>query len=141
MHGRTLESQPAVLNTASHILLSQLLHWRQGCSIGDLIFRVSVCRMYVDEVLIRIFQNYEDQGVPYLRSDKAMQVYMSIFDGSSWATRGGLDKIDWSHSPFNVRYKDIIIDACVVDPASIMASPCARPEAGKFESRNLLVAV
>lgn len=88
--------------------------------------------MYVDEVLIRIFQNYEDQGVPYLRSDKAMQVYMSIFDGSSWATRGGLDKIDWSHSPFNVRYKDIIIDACVVDPASIMASPCARPEADNW---------
>ncbi|KAG0558888.1 hypothetical protein KC19_10G062300 [Ceratodon purpureus] len=82
--------------------------------------------MYIDEVLIRIFQNYEDEGIAYLNS-KPMQVYMSIFDGSHWATRGGLDKIDWSNSPFQVLYTNFILDACQVDPNNVYASPCAHP--------------
>jgi len=84
--------------------------------------------MYVDEVLIRIFQNYEDQGLAYLNS-KPVQAYVSVFDGSSWATRGGLDKIDWTNSPFKVLYTDFILDACVVDPDNVDASPCANPAA------------
>ena len=91
---------------------------------------VHVGRMYIDEVLIRIFQNYEDEGIAYLNS-KPMQVYMSIFDGSHWATRGGLDKIDWSNSPFQVLYTNFILDACQVDPNNVYASPCAHPTHSK----------
>lgn len=104
---------------------------------------VHVGRMYIDEVLIRIFQNYEDEGVAYLNS-KPMLVYMSIFDGSNWATRGGLDKIDWANSPFQVLYSNFILDACQVDPSNVYASPCANPAHSKTctqRSPNLIIHV
>lgn len=89
-----------------------------------------MCRLYVDEVLIRIFQNFEDEGIPYLNS-KAVQAYMSVFDGSSWATRGGRDKIDWTNSPFKTVYTHFVLDACVVEPTNISASQCANTTASK----------
>lgn len=57
----------------------------------------------VDEVPIRVFMNNKALGVPYPER-QAMGVFSSIWNGDSWATQGGLVKIDWSHAPFVAAY-------------------------------------
>lgn len=88
--------------------------------------------MYVDDVLIRVFQNNEAHGYPYL-SKQPMGVYSSIFDASEWATRGGRVKIDFENAPFLAHYTNFTLDACAVDNAAsiqqIAESPCATPTA------------
>jgi xyloglucan:xyloglucosyl transferase len=90
-----------------------------------------MCRMYVDEVLIRVFHNHEAHGQPYL-SRQPMGVYSSLFDGSQWATRGGLDKIDFTHGPFHAHYTDYVLDACAMDETNPFASAhCVDPSSSK----------
>ncbi|XP_042460746.1 xyloglucan endotransglucosylase/hydrolase protein 24-like [Zingiber officinale] len=69
--------------------------------------------IYVDETPIRVFRNNECLGVPNPKS-QPMRVYASIWDGDDWATRGGLDKTDWSKAPFIATYRELTADACLV---------------------------
>lgn len=84
--------------------------------------------MYVDDMLIRVFQNNEAHGQPYL-SKQPMGVYSSIFDASNWATRGGLDKIDFNNAPFHAHYANFTMDSCVVNETvtTSVADPCVAP--------------
>ncbi|XP_074574126.1 xyloglucan endotransglucosylase protein 7-like [Curcuma longa] len=72
--------------------------------------------IYVDGTPIRVFRNNERMGVPYPKS-QPMRVYASIWDGDEWATRGGLDKTDWSKAPFIATYRGLNADACAVGSA------------------------
>ncbi|XP_073143297.1 probable xyloglucan endotransglucosylase/hydrolase protein 26 [Henckelia pumila] len=54
---------------------------------------------YVDRVPIRVYNNYLKDGIPYPNLQE-MRVYSSLWNADSWATRGGLDKIDWRKAPF-----------------------------------------
>ncbi|PTQ40983.1 hypothetical protein MARPO_0037s0147, partial [Marchantia polymorpha] len=67
----------------------------------------------VDDVVIRVFHNSKDLGIPYLEY-QPMYVYSSIWNGEQWATRGGADKTDWSLQPFIASYKDFDVDSCAV---------------------------
>ncbi|KAM1569775.1 hypothetical protein ACFX10_034857 [Malus domestica] len=42
-----------------------------------------------------------------------MSIKASLWNGDSWATRGGRDKIDWSKGPFTASLRNHKIDACV----------------------------
>ncbi|XP_010517601.1 PREDICTED: probable xyloglucan endotransglucosylase/hydrolase protein 10 [Camelina sativa] len=66
----------------------------------------------VDQVPIRLYRNHADKGVAYPRL-QPMNVQASLWNGESWATRGGHDKIDWSKGPFVASFGDYKIDACV----------------------------
>ncbi|KAK1323805.1 putative xyloglucan endotransglucosylase/hydrolase protein 7 [Acorus calamus] len=67
----------------------------------------------VDEVPIRVYKNNEARGVPYPKA-QTMGIYSTLWEADDWATRGGLEKIDWTKAPFLAYYKDFDIDACAV---------------------------
>ncbi|ERN10433.1 hypothetical protein AMTR_s00026p00206650 [Amborella trichopoda] len=66
----------------------------------------------VDWVPIRVYRNHADKGVPFPRR-QPMSIKASLWNGDSWATRGGHDKIDWSKGPFIASFRNYKIDACV----------------------------
>jgi xyloglucan:xyloglucosyl transferase len=78
---------------------------------------------YVDWKPIRMFKNLEGTvpGFKYC-NHKAMSLYMSIWDGDSWATEGGSVKLDWNAAPFEFMLSNIQTDGCnvdILDPNSI----------------------
>eukprot|EP00252_Welwitschia_mirabilis_P026137 TRINITY_DN841_c0_g1_i1.p1 TRINITY_DN841_c0_g1~~TRINITY_DN841_c0_g1_i1.p1 ORF type:complete len:303 (+),score=4.89 TRINITY_DN841_c0_g1_i1:37-945(+) len=81
--------------------------------------------VFVDNVPIRVFKNCKDLGVRY-PFNQPMKVYSSIWNADDWATRGGLEKTDWSKSPFISSYRGFYIDGC---DASQTGSDC--PTAGR----------
>ncbi|XP_039141336.1 probable xyloglucan endotransglucosylase/hydrolase protein 10 [Dioscorea cayenensis subsp. rotundata] len=66
----------------------------------------------VDWVPIRVYKNHVDMGVNFPRW-QPMSLKASLWNGDTWATRGGHDKVDWSKGPFIVSFKDYKIDACI----------------------------
>ncbi|KAK7318879.1 hypothetical protein RJT34_03586 [Clitoria ternatea] len=66
----------------------------------------------VDNVPIRVFNNYESRGVPFA-SSQPMRVYSSLWCADQWATRGGLVKTNWSFAPFKAYYRNFDAKACV----------------------------
>ncbi|XP_071915652.1 probable xyloglucan endotransglucosylase/hydrolase protein 6 [Coffea arabica] len=78
---------------------------------------------YVDDVPIRVFKNNEAIGIPYPKR-QPMGVFSTLWNADDWATRGGLEKIDWSKAPFYTYYKDFDVDGCVVPgPAACASNP------------------
>lgn len=78
---------------------------------------------YIDDVPIRVYRNYESQGIPYPNA-QAMGVYSSLWNADSWATRGGLDKIDWTNAPFIAKCRNFTRRACTWN-GPITISQCA----------------
>ncbi|RWW85371.1 hypothetical protein BHE74_00005941 [Ensete ventricosum] len=77
----------------------------------------------VDDVPIRVYKNNEGRGIPYPKL-QPMGVYSTLWEGDDWATRGGLEKIDWSKAPFYADYKDFDIEGCAVPgPANCASNP------------------
>ncbi|KAJ0010210.1 hypothetical protein Pint_33601 [Pistacia integerrima] len=66
----------------------------------------------VDNKPIRTYRNHADKGVAYPRW-QPMSIKASLWNGDSWATRGGKDKTDWSKAPFIASFRNYKIDACV----------------------------
>ncbi|OIW10893.1 hypothetical protein TanjilG_27839 [Lupinus angustifolius] len=75
----------------------------------------------VDDFPIRVFKNNEDKGVPYPMM-QPMGVYSTLWEADNWATRGGLEKINWSNAPFYAYYKDFDIEGCAVPGAANCSS-------------------
>ncbi|KAI3898308.1 hypothetical protein MKX03_002965 [Papaver bracteatum] len=64
---------------------------------------------FVDSVPIRIFKNVKGSKFPF---NQPMKIYNSLWNADDWATRGGLEKTDWSKAPFIAAYKGFHIDGC-----------------------------
>ncbi|KAI3714655.1 hypothetical protein L6452_21613 [Arctium lappa] len=80
---------------------------------------------YVDSLPIRVFRNYENEGIAY-PNQQGMRVYSSLWNADNWATRGGLVKIDWTAAPFVANYRRFRARACKWDgPVSV--SRCGSP--------------
>ncbi|KAG0558391.1 hypothetical protein KC19_10G024600 [Ceratodon purpureus] len=71
---------------------------------------------YVDWKPIRMFKNLQGTvpGFNYC-NHKAMSLYLSIWDGSNWATEGGSIKLDWNAAPFQCHYTDFVMNGCKVN--------------------------
>ncbi|XP_058727258.1 probable xyloglucan endotransglucosylase/hydrolase protein 26 [Vicia villosa] len=66
---------------------------------------------YIDSIPIRIFRNYETDGIAY-PNKKGMRVYISLHRAENWATKGGLVKVDWSNAPFTAKFNHFRARAC-----------------------------
>ncbi|KAG7588901.1 Concanavalin A-like lectin/glucanase domain superfamily [Arabidopsis suecica] len=66
----------------------------------------------VDGIPIREFKNSEAVGVPF-PTRQPMRLYASLWEAEHWATRGGLEKTDWSKAPFTAFYRNYNVDGCV----------------------------
>ncbi|KAL2644796.1 hypothetical protein R1flu_012383 [Riccia fluitans] len=55
----------------------------------------------VDNIVVRVFKH--QKGLPYL-DYQPMYIYGTLWNGESWATRGGRDKINWAYQPFQASY-------------------------------------
>ncbi|KAJ7567276.1 hypothetical protein O6H91_02G143500 [Diphasiastrum complanatum] len=64
----------------------------------------------VDDVPIRIFKNNTSLGIPY-PSSQPMRLYGSLWNGEDWATRGGLEKTNWTQAPFVASYRNFLVDS------------------------------
>lgn len=70
-------------------------------------------RFYVDNIPIRVFKNNKRLGVKF-PFNQPMKIYSSLWNADDWATRGGLEKTDWSKAPFVAAYKGFNIDGCLI---------------------------
>ncbi|XP_059292871.1 probable xyloglucan endotransglucosylase/hydrolase protein 8 [Lycium ferocissimum] len=66
---------------------------------------------FVDKVPIRVYKNANHTN-NFFPAQRPMYVFSSIWNADNWATRGGLDKINWKNAPFVASYEDFTIDAC-----------------------------
>ncbi|XP_057721131.1 probable xyloglucan endotransglucosylase/hydrolase protein B [Arachis stenosperma] len=76
---------------------------------------------FVDNIPIRVFKNNKRMGVKF-PFNQPMKIYNSLWNADDWATRGGLEKTDWSKAPFIASYKGFHIDGC---EASVEAKFCS----------------
>lgn len=79
--------------------------------------------LYIDNTAIRMFKNIENIVPGFMYPNKCpMGLYLSIWDGSSWATCGGRVKINWNSAPFIATYQLFRLRGCPAtmgDQASI----------------------
>ncbi|WOL18283.1 putative xyloglucan endotransglucosylase/hydrolase protein 30 [Canna indica] len=68
---------------------------------------------YIDETPIREVRRSEAMGGDY--PSKPMSLYATIWDASSWATSGGMYKVDYAYAPFVAEYTDLTILGCRTD--------------------------
>ncbi|XP_047335475.1 probable xyloglucan endotransglucosylase/hydrolase protein 10 [Impatiens glandulifera] len=68
----------------------------------------------VDWVPIRSYRSNSMKGVVF-PGWQPMRLLVSLWDGESWATRGGHDKINWSRGPFTVSFRDYKTNAFACD--------------------------
>ncbi|KAL8225013.1 hypothetical protein R6Q57_017570 [Mikania cordata] len=72
---------------------------------------------FVDDIPIRVYKNHIGRGlVAY--PERAMQVLVSLWDGSDWATDGGKTKTNWTQAPFQAHFQDFNIAGCPANPNS-----------------------
>ncbi|CAD5190042.1 unnamed protein product [Musa acuminata subsp. malaccensis] len=87
---------------------------------------------FVDAIPIRVYKNNQARGVAYPDA-QPMGIYSTLWNGDDWATRGGLEKIDWGKAPFRAYYKDFDIEAACAAPAGGLGS-CATTAANWWEA-------
>ena len=92
---------------------------------GSKIFNIDSINLlgYVDSIPIRVFRNYENEGIAY-PNKQGMRVYSSLWNADNWATRGGLEKINWTCSPFVAKFSQFRPRACLWQ-GSASISQCA----------------
>ncbi|PWA38581.1 concanavalin A-like lectin/glucanase domain, Xyloglucan endotransglucosylase/hydrolase [Artemisia annua] len=72
---------------------------------------------FIDDIPIRVYKNDVVTGrIGY--PHRALQVVVSLWDGSNWATDGGKSKANWSNAPFQAHFQDFNIDGCPSNPNS-----------------------
>ena len=68
-------------------------------------------------------------------------MYSTLWEADNWATRGGLEKIDWSKAPFYAYYKDFDIEGCAMPgPANCASNPSNWWEGAAYQALNSIEA-
>ncbi|KAH0850769.1 hypothetical protein HID58_095252 [Brassica napus] len=94
---------------------------------------------YVDDVPIREYKNNQAKNIAYPTSQP--MEFTHTMEADDWATRGGLEKIDWSKAPFYAYYKDFDIEGCPVPgPTNCPSNPHNWWEGYAYQSLNAVEA-
>ncbi|KAI4340280.1 hypothetical protein MLD38_025132 [Melastoma candidum] len=75
---------------------------------------------YVDGVPIREVKKTESMGGQF--PSKPMTVYVTIWDGSDWATNGGKYRVNYKYAPYIAEFSDLILHGCAVNPVDHFAN-------------------
>ncbi|CAO2831401.1 unnamed protein product [Amaranthus hypochondriacus] len=67
----------------------------------------------IDQTPIRVFRNYENEGIPFFPKVQPQRIYASLWNADDWATQGGRVKTDWSKAPFSAYYRNFNIDTSI----------------------------
>ncbi|KAF6140517.1 hypothetical protein GIB67_035544 [Kingdonia uniflora] len=86
---------------------------------------------YVDEIPIREIRRNEAMGGDF--PCKPMSLYATIWDGSTWATKGGRYKVNYKYAPYIAEFSDFILQGCAVDPIEQLPK-CDNWEDGVLDS-------
>ncbi|KAF3341420.1 xyloglucan endotransglycosylase family protein [Carex littledalei] len=87
----------------------------------------------VDGAVIRVFKNYEDQGIPFPKY-KPQRVYSSIWNADDWACQGGKIKTNYTYQPFVANYLSYQEKSCLyAGPKSVQT--CNDPSNWFFNSQ------
>lgn len=95
----------------------------QGFHTYDVIWNDQQVTFLVDNIPIRIYGNYQNLGVAY--PTQSMAIYSSIFDASTWATRGGAVPIDYTKAPFVANYQAFGLNGCQTSPGGSSLAACS----------------
>lgn len=68
-------------------------------------------RWYIDGTPIRVFRNYENQGIAF-PNKQGMRVYTSLWNADDWATQGGRVKTNWTNAPFTASLRQFRPRGC-----------------------------
>lgn len=66
----------------------------------------------MDTIPIRVFRNYQLQGVPF-PNKQGMRMYSSLWNAEDWATQGGRIKTNWTLAPFKANLRNFRPRACL----------------------------
>ncbi|XP_031387860.1 probable xyloglucan endotransglucosylase/hydrolase protein 27 [Punica granatum] len=69
---------------------------------------------YVDNVPIREVKRTEAMGGDF--PSKPMSLYVTIWDGSDWATNGGKYRVNYKYAPYVAEFSGLVLHGCTVDP-------------------------
>lgn len=82
-------------------------------------------RWFVDGTPIRVFRNYEKEGIAY-PNKQGMKVLASLWNADDWATQGGRVKTNWTEAPFVAEGRRYKARACLWQ-GSASIKQCADP--------------
>lgn len=71
-------------------------------------------RFLIDNIPVREFPNRGAYSSVY--PSKPMSVYLTIWDGSQWATHGGKYPVNYKYAPFTVSLAEAVMTGCVSTP-------------------------
>jgi xyloglucan:xyloglucosyl transferase len=71
----------------------------------------------VDNIPIRVIHNRQNIGVAF-PTRQPMKLYTTLWNGDTWATRGGIVKIDWSNATFTAGFRNFNVNACIPSPSN-----------------------
>ncbi|XP_042516954.1 probable xyloglucan endotransglucosylase/hydrolase protein 8 [Macadamia integrifolia] len=92
---------------------------------------------FVDAVPIRVYKN-ADTTNNFFPNQKPMYIFSSIWNADNWATRGGLDKTNWTLAPFVSSYTDFNVDTCQwQDPYPACVSTTSQQWWDKYDAWHL----
>ncbi|XP_019227452.1 PREDICTED: probable xyloglucan endotransglucosylase/hydrolase protein 33 [Nicotiana attenuata] len=78
----------------------------------------------VDNVPVR--EVVHNTAISSVYPSKPMSIYVTIWDGSQWATRGGKYPVNYTYAPFVTSIKGVELEGCVSQQNASAASACAR---------------
>eukprot|EP00252_Welwitschia_mirabilis_P019255 TRINITY_DN4403_c0_g1_i2.p1 TRINITY_DN4403_c0_g1~~TRINITY_DN4403_c0_g1_i2.p1 ORF type:complete len:319 (+),score=40.57 TRINITY_DN4403_c0_g1_i2:74-958(+) len=77
---------------------------------------------FVDQVPLRVQRKAHKMTEHMYPEDRPMHMLSSIWNADDWATRGGLEKTDWTAAPFVSSYKKFHAVSCRLNGCGVSAS-------------------